>query len=66
MDVLRATASAEVPQQLQERLLYDVFGVLLVPQQSDSEAVDGSAMLPEQLLRGVRGIRRRVHRLPLV
>lgn len=66
MDVLGGAAGAEMPKQLQEGLLHHVFSVLMVPEQSDSETVDGGAVLPEQLLSGVRGSRGSVHRQPLV
>ncbi len=65
-DVLQAFAGTEMPKELQERFLHDVFRVLMVPQQSDCEAVHRSAVLPEQFLGSVRGIQGKVHRQPLV
>ena len=51
----------EMVQKLQERLLHDIFRVLVVAQQDRREAIHGRAVLLEEVLCRLRCVRGRVH-----
>ena len=55
-DVVEVPAAAKMPEQLQERLLNDILGILVMPEEHHREPVDGRAMLLEQPARHERRV----------